>query len=199
MIGLRLLALWGLLMLAWAQEETVSQVEVDVDGSTSELHEPSELEVSMYKKLVEKTNQALTEVGDKYPDLEEDENGEKELLTEEEARNIALLLAKCREDTETQAMIQKMRVESKEEIQSVMDELDSVSLIMSIKYVWSQIKFLEVLFEDPKNGVEKMIEEGLVPEEHVELYRKDPKLLEEDTRKQLYVTFVTFAAAGGFL
>ena len=39
----------------------------------------------------------------------------------------------------------------------------------------------------------------MIPEEHLATYKKNPELLEEDTRRGLYMQFVSMSVVGGFL
>jgi hypothetical protein len=44
-----------------------------------------------------------------------------------------------------------------------------------------------------------MLQDGMVPEKQIKYYMKNPRELEEDTRKGLYFSFASLAVAGGFL
>ena len=59
---------------------------------------------------------------------------------------------------------------------------------------------LHLLFADAfPSDFRLMEEEGMIPPDSVGKYRKDPALLEADTRKGTYFMFVAIANAAGFL
>ncbi len=58
---------------------------------------------------------------------------------------------------------------------------------------------LEYLFKDVDRALVEMEKEGLIPEEHLKKYRKDPSLLEKDTRSAVYFRFISLAVVGGYL
>ena len=58
---------------------------------------------------------------------------------------------------------------------------------------------LDYLFEDKEKALVEMEKAGMIPEEHLKRYQKNPELLEEDTRRGLYMQFVSLAVVGGFL
>ena len=68
-----------------------------------------------------------------------------------------------------------------------------------MKGALDEMKMLDVLFKDPVKAVDAFEAEGLLPPEHLEKYKKDPSLLEDDTRKALYFRFVSLAVVGGYL
>ena len=71
--------------------------------------------------------------------------------------------------------------------------------MMGLQQVLGELKMLEVVFEDKERALRLMEEEGMVDPERMPEYQKNPALLEEDTWKGLYFTFVTLAVTAGFL
>lgn len=61
------------------------------------------------------------------------------------------------------------------------------------------MKMLEYLFKDVDRALVEMEKEGLIPEKHLKKYRKDPSLLEKDTRSAVYFRFISLAVVGGYL
>jgi len=68
-----------------------------------------------------------------------------------------------------------------------------------MKGVLDEMKMMDFLFKDPVKAVEAFEAEGLLPPEHLETYKKNPELLEDDTRKALYFNFISLAVVGEFL
>ena len=66
-----------------------------------------------------------------------------------------------------------------------------------MKEALDEMKLLDRVFKDPL--VKALEAEAMIPEEHLEAYRKNPQLLEDDTRKALYFRFVSLAVVGEFL
>lgn len=72
-------------------------------------------------------------------------------------------------------------------------------ILNALKVTMDEMQMLDVLFKDKERALREMEKEGMIPEEHLKKYRKDPNLLEEDTRRALYFRFVTLAVVGGYL
>jgi hypothetical protein len=68
-----------------------------------------------------------------------------------------------------------------------------------MKEAMDNMKLIDYLFQDKERAVREMEKEGMIQKEHLKKYRKDPALLEEDTRRGLYFQFVSLAAVGGFM
>ena len=68
-----------------------------------------------------------------------------------------------------------------------------------MKETLDNLKLIEYLFKDPKKAVKEMEKEGMIEKAHIKKYRKDPALLEADTRKGLYFNFISLAVVGGFI
>lgn len=119
----------------------------------------------------------------------------------EEAIEIVELIKAARSDTDTQAMIQKMKVEQSDLIQGMIDHDgdNHKDALMGLRNAFSEMKMLERLFENPAKALEVMNEEGMVPPERLPEYKRDPRLLEADTRKGLYFVFVLHSTVVGLL
>lgn len=117
----------------------------------------------------------------------------------EEAMEISEMMKVARSDPDTQVMMQKIKVEQKDNLAELVKSSTSKEILKELRGIWSEIKMLEVLFKDPKRAVELMNEDGMVPKDRLGKYRRNPELLEEDTRRSLYLSFITLSLAGGFL
>lgn len=119
-------------------------------------------------------------------------------LTEQDAHDIAAVIKAAGEDPQTIQMISRL----KDENQNSLDELKQYSeeeILNALKTTLDEIKMLDYLFEDKERALKEMEKEGMIPEQHLKKYRKDPGLLEQDTRSAIYFRFVSLAVVGGFL
>ena len=71
--------------------------------------------------------------------------------------------------------------------------------MQGLKVTIDELKLCDVLFKDKQRALREMEKEGMIPAEHLKKYKKNPDLLEEDTRKGLYFRFVSLAVVGGYL
>lgn len=140
----------------------------------------------------------VTKEGEATPESVEVPDSPMTKLTEQDAVDIKALIQAAGEDPDTIKMIAAMKEENSDEIIS-MRKMPEVHILNGMKQVIEETRMLEVLFKDPVKALEAMEAEGMVPPEHLEKYRKDPALLEGDTRKALYFQFVSLAVVGGFL
>ena len=140
----------------------------------------------------------VTKEGEATPESVEVPESPMTKLTEQDAVDIKALIQAAGEDPDTIQMIAAMKEENSDEIIS-MRKMPEVHILNGMKQVIEETRMLEVLFKDPVKALEAMEAEGMVPPEHLEKYRKDPALLEGDTRKALYFQFVSLAVVGGFL
>ena len=73
-------------------------------------------------------------------------------------------------------------------------------LIAESRMIGKPITMISVDWDvDADASLEAMEAENMIPPEHLEKYKKEPALLEEDTRKALYFRFVSLAVVGGYL
>lgn len=90
----------------------------------------------------------------------------------------------------------------KEANSSELDDLRKLpeeQILNELKIAMDEMQMLDVLFKDKERALGLMEEEGMIPKEHLKKYKKDPNLLEEDTRRALYFRFVSLAVVGGYL
>jgi hypothetical protein len=103
-------------------------------------------------------------------------------------------------DPETVLLIRRMKQGSGEDAFDDFEaEMSPMQIAQGLAQALEEIEMLDYLFQDPARAVAEMEKEGMIPSDKLTLYKKDPALLEEDTRKQLYFAFVSMAAAGGYL
>ncbi|GFH49102.1 hypothetical protein CTEN210_05578 [Chaetoceros tenuissimus] len=119
-------------------------------------------------------------------------------LTEQDAVDIAGLIEAAGQDPETIKLIAALKEENAADIEEL-KKLPEVDILHGMKGALDEMKMLDVLFKDPVKAVDAFEAEGLLPPEHLEKYKKDPALLEDDTRKALYFRFVSLAVVGGYL
>lgn len=119
-------------------------------------------------------------------------------MTEQDAIDIAALVEAAGEDPETIKLIAALKDENADEI-AELKKMPEIEILNGMKEALDEMKVLDIIFKDPVKALEAMIAENLIPAEHLEKYKKEPKLLEDDTRKALYFRFVSLAVVGGFL
>lgn len=122
-------------------------------------------------------------------------------MPEQEAVDVAAMIQTIRADPESQLLIKRMTEGSgKAKFDAFVKDLESPKEIaVALSMQLQEMAMLEVLFKDPQRAVAEMKKEGMLPAEKIEEYEKNPALLEEETRKSQYFTFLSIAAAGGFL
>ncbi len=132
---------------------------------------------------------------------DEEPKGENEkvtTLTEQDAINIGAVIKAAGEDPETIKMITKLKAENTSEL----DELRNFSeeeILEALKVAMNEMQMVDYLFQDKERALQEMEKEGMIPQAHLKKYKKDPSLLEEDTRKALYFRFISLATVGGYL
>mmetsp|Transcript_8805 Transcript_8805/g.13510 ORF Transcript_8805/g.13510 Transcript_8805/m.13510 type:complete len:165 (+) Transcript_8805:143-637(+) len=120
-------------------------------------------------------------------------------LTEEDANNIAAVLEMARKDDQTLSMVEKMKNDNSKQIMAIKDEMTQDDIMDGLKRTVEDIQALDVLFTDPDRAFVELEKEGLIEKKHLNEYRTNPKLLEDDMRKGFYYQFVTLAVAGDYL
>jgi hypothetical protein len=121
-------------------------------------------------------------------------------LSEQDALDIAEMIISIRGDPESIKLLEEMRSGSVkkdlEELRKTMDEKEIIEHMVRTLY---EMKATEILFADPGRAFEEMKKEGMIPAHQMDLYAQNPKLLEADTRKGLFFSMLSLAAAGGYL
>lgn len=119
-------------------------------------------------------------------------------LTEQQAVNIAHVLEQIKSDPETAQLLFHMKDEAT--YQDFARDLSGSQVVTGLQQALSEMEMAELLFQgDLHRAVREMDKDGMIPPHRLDEYTKNPKLLEDDTKKSLYFTFVSFASAGGFL
>jgi len=126
-------------------------------------------------------------------------NQEQQVLTEQDATDLAVILEQAAADSDTRDMIARMQIEEKDTLAELKATATIQDVMMGLNQVLGEMKMLELVFEDQERALRLMTEEGMVDPQRLPEYQKNPALLEEDTRKGLYFTFVTLAVTAGFL
>mmetsp|Transcript_1936 Transcript_1936/g.3531 ORF Transcript_1936/g.3531 Transcript_1936/m.3531 type:complete len:172 (-) Transcript_1936:61-576(-) len=129
---------------------------------------------------------------------QEQQEGPLTKLTEQDAVDIGALIEAAGEDPDTIKLVAALKDENSQEIDEL-KQLPQEEILNGLKAALDELKLLDVLFKDHAKALEAFEAEGLIPPQHLEKYRKDPSLLENDTRKSLYFQFVSLAVVGGYL
>lgn len=95
-------------------------------------------------------------------------------------------------------MISKMKTENMEGLEELKN-MSPMEVMGGMKETLDNLKLIEYLFKDKEKAVREMEKEGMIDKAHIKKYRKDPELLEKDTRRGLYFQFISLAVVGGFI
>jgi hypothetical protein len=126
---------------------------------------------------------------------------QNQVLSEEQAVDIAVLIESAAKDPETALLLRRLKEGSgaKDAFGDFASDMSSLQIAQGLAEALEELEMLEILFQDPARAVREMEKEGMIANDRLSAYKKNPDLLEEDTRKHLYFTFVSIAAAGGYL
>ena len=132
--------------------------------------------------------------------------GEVGIMSEQDAHDIAAIIQAAKEDPDTIQLVTKLRHDMYDELNELR-KLDQEEILGALKQSMEELKFLDYLFSDAlakKKGatrvLEEMIKDGMVTDPSIiKKYKKNPNLLEQDTRKGVYFQFVSLAVVGGFM
>mmetsp|Transcript_11167 Transcript_11167/g.19082 ORF Transcript_11167/g.19082 Transcript_11167/m.19082 type:complete len:178 (+) Transcript_11167:141-674(+) len=119
-------------------------------------------------------------------------------LSEKDAADMSAIIEEAMKDVETMAMVTKLKKENSDHL-SELRQLSPMEVLGGMKEVLDNMKLIEYLFQDKERAVKEMEKEGMIDKAHVKKYRKDPDLLEQDTRRGLYFQFISLAVVGGFI
>lgn len=126
---------------------------------------------------------------------------QSQVLSEEQAVDIAVMIESAAKDPETALLLRRLKEGSgaKEAFGDFASDMSGLQIAQGLAQALEELEMLEILFKDPARAVREMEKEGMIANDRLSEYKKNPDLLEEDTRKHLYFTFVSIAAAGGYL
>ncbi|KAL7529820.1 hypothetical protein ACHAXR_007172 [Thalassiosira sp. AJA248-18] len=119
-------------------------------------------------------------------------------LSEQDATDMEAIINEAKKDLETMAMISKMKGDNMEGL-AELKNLSPMEVLGGMKETLDNLKLIEYLFKDKEKAVREMEKEGMIDKAHIKKYRKDPDLLEKDTRRGLYFQFISLAVVGGFI
>eukprot|EP00980_Cylindrotheca_fusiformis_P030250 scaffold24611_cov166-Cylindrotheca_fusiformis.AAC.3 len=117
-------------------------------------------------------------------------------ISSEDAMNIAVLLDAAKSDPETAILLEKM---PNDNLKKLKESSTAVEIVQGLKQGLDELKAIEILFSNPEKAVAEMNNEGMIDKKRLDFYKKNPDALEDDTRKGVYFSFVSLAAAGGYL
>uniref|UniRef100_A0A7S1C1S6 Uncharacterized protein n=1 Tax=Corethron hystrix TaxID=216773 RepID=A0A7S1C1S6_9STRA len=129
---------------------------------------------------------------------EVEEGDAPQILSEEDAANIAELIKKAKTDPQTQELLVRLKDDMNTEIQELR-KLPQEEILGALKLTYEEITMLDYLFQDPNRALVEMEKEGMIDPKRVAEYKKDPALLEKDTKRAHYFQFVSLAVVGGFM
>jgi hypothetical protein len=125
---------------------------------------------------------------------------QSQVLSEEQAVDIAALIESAQKDPETALLLRRLKEGSGEgAFGDFASDMSGLQIVQGLAQAFDEMQMLEILFKNPDRAVREMEKEGMIANGRLKEYKKNPDLLEEDTRKHLYFTFVSIAAAGGYL
>merc|ERR1712194_152554 len=119
-------------------------------------------------------------------------------LTEKDAADMEAIIAEAKKDLETRMLIKKMKEDNVEGL-AELRKLSTTEVLGGMKEALDNLKLIEYLFKDKEKAVREMEKEGMIERAHIKKYKKDPELLEKDTRTGLYFQFISLAVVGGFI
>lgn len=119
-------------------------------------------------------------------------------LSEKDAADMSAVIDEAKKDLETMAMIARMKNENSDSLHEL-QKLTTMEVLGGMKEALDNMKLIEYLFQDKERAVREMEKEGMIDKAHIRKYRKDPNLLEQDTRRGLYFQFISLAVVGGFI
>jgi len=120
------------------------------------------------------------------------------VLSAKDAADMEAIIEEAKKDLETKMLVKKMKEQNLESLEELR-KLSPEEVLGGMKEALDNMKLIERLFQDKEQAVREMEKEGMIDKAHAKKYRKDPDLLEKDTRRGLYFQFVSLAVVGGFM
>ena len=114
------------------------------------------------------------------------------------AKDVATMLQFAAQDPDTKVLLKQLQEENQQQPDDD-DKLSRSQIVEGLVQTLSDLQMSELLFREPKKGLQQLKDQGLLSLEKVQLYENDPSLLLHDTRRSLYFHFVELAAQGGYL
>jgi hypothetical protein len=114
-------------------------------------------------------------------------------LSKEETELVQSLLEKVKKDPESLTLISKLKTVQGPTLEAMKDGMAASEKVQQLKKILSEMQAVETLFQDPQRALKMMNEDGMISKDKLPLYEKNPQLLENDTRKGLYFSFLTMA------
>mmetsp|Transcript_19943 Transcript_19943/g.46823 ORF Transcript_19943/g.46823 Transcript_19943/m.46823 type:complete len:182 (-) Transcript_19943:112-657(-) len=133
-------------------------------------------------------------------------NGLRDIVPQvsaEDSLGLASLLQNLRDDDETKILLEALKsdeVTQDPELKEFLKNAPQKDIIVGMNHIFDELKALEMLFQNPTLAVEELSNEGIIVDDaRLNAYRENPQLLQDDMRSGFYVSFVSLAAAGGYL
>jgi hypothetical protein len=152
-------------------------------------------DAKLEESFLEASVEAHGNVGSRFESLTRDLQSVAP-ISPEDAIHIAVLLDAAKSDPETAILLSQL---PKDNLKSLKDSVTPVEIVQGLKQSLDELKAIEILFSNPDRAVIEMDKEGLIDKKRLDFYKKNPDALAEDTRKLVYFSFVSLAAAGGYL
>ena len=135
-------------------------------------------------------------------------SGEVGIMSEQDAHDIAAIIQAAKEDSDTIELVTKLKHDMNDALNELR-KLDQEEILGALKQSMEELKLLDYLFSEDmttkkKGGygrvLEEMVKDGMISDPSIiKKYKKNPDLLEQDTRKGVYFQFVSLAVVGGFM
>ena len=184
--------LLGLLFLIGGLHEIrlslAQSAQATVDPQTGEVNTNGEIVVDdkLVQRILETSRDATSVEG----------------INEQDAIDIGAIIQRASTDPETSLLLLRMTQQGgKDAFDELRADMNAQQIVFELAETVQEMRALETLYTKfgPSKAYEELLNDGLVPEGREAEYKKNPELLEEDIRKQLYFTFITLAATGGYL
>ena len=121
-------------------------------------------------------------------------------LSEQDALDIAEVITSIKGDPESMKLLEDMKNgAAKKDFEEMKKSLDEKEIIQYMVKTLDEMKATEILFANPQRAFKEMKKDGMIPEHRIDAYAQNPKLLDDDTRKGLFFSMLSLAAAGGYL
>eukprot|EP00978_Attheya_sp_CCMP212_P036036 scaffold160666_cov44-Attheya_sp.AAC.1 len=109
-------------------------------------------------------------------------DGQTGVLSPQDAADMEQIIMAAKDDPQTIEVISRMKGDMSHELNELR-KLSEEEIMGGMKGALEDLKSLDYLFKDKDKALAAMIEDGMIEKAHIKKYKKNPELLEEDTRK----------------
>lgn len=126
------------------------------------------------------------------------EDDDIQYMTEQNAAEMEALILQAKADPDTMRIVTKLKTDMNAEIEELKQQ-SSEDVLGGMMRAMEELKMLDILFQNKERAVRVMDEEGMIKPELLGTYQQNPDLLKEETRRGMYMQFVSLAVVAGFL